>query len=273
MAATTLPDGEVRERVARVEGLLGTIESDEKALTALGAVVDLYGEGLRRLVGAGLPEGALEDELVVHLLVLHDLHPDSVETRVGRALEEVQPYLRSHGGGVELVDVTDGVVHLRLQGTCNGCPSSTATMKLAIEEAVGRAAPEVERVEAEGVAKPAPSPLLQLSVVHRDDGTTWRVAGGLPDLNGGGGAVRKVGQTPILFLGLDGDLFAYRPACACCGASLSGEMLVGGELVCASCGNHFDVRRAGRCLDSPQTSLTPVPLLVDPGGLVKVALA
>lgn len=271
--ASTLADSEVRERVARVESLLAAIESDEPALSALAAVVDLYGEGLRRLVDAGLPDGSLEDELVVHLLVLHDLHPDSVETRVERALEEVQPYLRSHGGGVELVDVTDGVAHLRLQGTCNGCPSSTATMKLAIEEAVGRTAPEIERVEAEGVAKPGPSPLLQLSVVHRDDGTTWRVAGGLPDLNGGGGAVRRVGDTPILFLGIDGDLFAYRPDCACCGASLTGDMLDGSELVCAGCGCRFDVRRAGRCLDAPQRSLTPVPLLVDAGGLVKVALA
>lgn len=271
--ATTQADNEVRERVARVEALLAKIESDEPALDALAAVVDLYGEGLRRLVTAGVPEGMLDDELVVHLLVLHDLHPDSVETRVGRALEEVQPYLRSHGGGVELLDVTDGVVHLRLQGTCNGCPSSTATMKLAIEEAVGRAAPEIDHVEAEGVAKPGPSPLLQLSVVQRDDGTKWRVAGGLPDLNGGGGAVRQVGQTPILFLGIDGELFAYRPVCACCQASLSGDMLVDAELVCAACANRFDVRRAGRCLDAPQKSLTPVPLLVDAGGLVKVALA
>lgn len=271
--AATLPDSEVRDRVARVEGLLATIESNETALTALGAVVELYGEGLRRLVSGGLPEGSLDDELVVHLLVLHDLHPDSVETRVERALEEVQPYLHSHGGGVELLDVTAGVVHLRLQGTCNGCPSSTATMKLAIEEAVGRAAPEIERVEAEGVAKPGPSPLLQLSVIQRDDGTKWRVAGGLPDLNGGGGAVRQVGQTPILFLGIDGDLFAYRPVCASCQEALTGDMLLGSELVCASCASRFDVRRAGRCLDSPQKSLTPVPLLVDPGGLVKVALA
>ena len=269
--ASILEDSEVRDRVARVETLLAAIEDDEPALTALQAVVDLYGEGLRRLVEVGLPEGTVSDELVSHLLLLHDLHPESVETRIGRALEEVQPYLRSHGGGVELVDVSDGVVHLRLQGTCNGCPSSTATMKLAIEEAIGRTAPEIERVEAEGVAKPV-LPLLQLNVVQRDDGVTWRVAGALPELNNGGGMVKRVADTPILFLGVEGEIYAYRPDCASCQAALSGEMLAGEELVCAGCGSRFDVRRAGRCLDAPRLSLAPVPLLVDDGGLVKVAL-
>ena len=46
-----------------------------------------------------------------------------------QALDEVRPYLDSHGGGVELVEVVDGVVRLRLYGSCNGCPSSTMTLR------------------------------------------------------------------------------------------------------------------------------------------------
>jgi Fe-S cluster biogenesis protein NfuA len=155
-----MDDGEARAQVARVDELLAEIEDDPAALAAVEAVVELYGEALRRLVALGLPQGAVDDELVAHLLLLHDLHPVDVETRVARALEDVRPYLGSHGGGVELLGVDDGVARLRLDGTCNGCPSSRVTLTSAIEEAVLRAAPEVERIEAEG-AEPAPA-LLQI---------------------------------------------------------------------------------------------------------------
>jgi Fe-S cluster biogenesis protein NfuA len=150
-------DTEVRERIERVEQLLGAIEGNADAVEAVGAVVELYGEALRRVVAYEPPGELLEDELLSHLLLVHDLHPEPVESRVARALDEVRPYLGSHGGGVELLGVADGVARVRLEGTCNGCPSSTATLRHAIEEAVGRAAPELLGVEAEGVAEPAPA--------------------------------------------------------------------------------------------------------------------
>jgi Fe-S cluster biogenesis protein NfuA len=91
---------------------------------------------------------------------LHGLHPVPVRERVIGALDEVRPYLASHGGGVELLGVADGVVRLRLEGSCHGCPSSAATLRGAVEEAIARAAPDVERVETEGVAEP----LLQIEL-------------------------------------------------------------------------------------------------------------
>src|ERR687887_1661189 len=127
-----MDDLEVRERVAHVESLLGAIEDDEAATDAVAAIVELYGEALARLVAGAEPA---EDELVSHLLLLHGLHPLDVESRVEQALDEVRPYLHSHGGDVELLRIEDGVARLRLEGTCNGCPSSSATMRLAIEEA------------------------------------------------------------------------------------------------------------------------------------------
>ena len=158
-----MDDAAVRERVARVEELLAAIDDDPAALEAVQAIVELYGEALAR-IGRRFPLGEVaDDELVSHLLLLHDLHPVDVETRVTRALDEVRPYLGSHGGGVELLGVADGVARVRLEGTCNGCPSSTATLRNAIEEAVARAAPELHAVEAEGVAEPpAPTALLQI---------------------------------------------------------------------------------------------------------------
>ena len=81
------------------------------------------------------------DELVSNLLLLYGLHPLPLETRVFQALEKVKPQLASHGGDVELLEISEGVVRLRLHGSCNGCPSSAETLKLAIEAAIYAAAP------------------------------------------------------------------------------------------------------------------------------------
>src|SRR5919107_3273313 len=116
------------------------------------ALLELYGEGLGRLLSyddGRLVRAAAGDDLVAHLLLLHDLHPVPVEDRVQAALDEVRPYLDSHGGAVELVAVRDGVAVLRMEGSCKGCPSSTLTLRHAIEQAVFKAAPDVERVEAQ----------------------------------------------------------------------------------------------------------------------------
>jgi Fe-S cluster biogenesis protein NfuA len=151
-------DREVRERVARIEGLLEQVEGDPKAIEAVQALVELYGEALRRMLAGAEPA---EDELLAHLLLVHGLHPVDLETRVRQALDDVRPYLGSHGGDVELLGVDDGVARLRLTGTCNGCPSSTVTLRSAIEDALMRAAPDLERIDAEGVAEPQPQ-LLQI---------------------------------------------------------------------------------------------------------------
>jgi Fe-S cluster biogenesis protein NfuA len=162
---------------ADIERLLEEVErlpdlAARQTATALAsALLDLYGEGLARVVDVvaehdrdGELAAALSaDELVAHLLLLHGLHPEPVEARVRQALVEVRPYLESHGGDVELLGVEDGVVRLALNGSCKGCPSSAATLKLAIEDAIGRVAPDVERVVAEGAVEP-PS-LLQLEVM------------------------------------------------------------------------------------------------------------
>ncbi len=91
------------------------------------------------------------DELIASLMLLYDLHPEEAESRVRGALDKVRPYLQSHGGNVEYLGISDGVVHLRMQGKCNGCPSSEATARSTIEEAIYAAAPDVAGIEVEGV--------------------------------------------------------------------------------------------------------------------------
>lgn len=154
---------EVEARLAELERLPDRV-ARTAATEAIGALLELYGEGLARLLALdpGLAERAAADDVVAQLLLIHGLHPVPLEDRVEAALDEVRPYLRSHGGEVALVGVAGGVVQLRLEGTCNGCPSSSATLQSAVEDAIQRAAPDVEGIEAEG-ATPAPvNGLLQI---------------------------------------------------------------------------------------------------------------
>jgi Fe-S cluster biogenesis protein NfuA/nitrite reductase/ring-hydroxylating ferredoxin subunit len=276
------------EQVARVEVLLEELEgvsnpvAREKATEVVQALLDLYGEGLERIVDVvaahdsqgAMAESLAGDELVSHLLLLHGLHPVPVEQRVRAALEGVRPYLESHGGNVELVGVEEGVARLALEGSCSGCPSSAMTLKLAIEKAIHEAAPDVDEVVADGaVAEASPAPqLLQLEVVGAPRGD-WVMAGGLPDLEPGTPLVKEVSGEPLMFIRQDTSLYAYRPSCPGCGGSLGDGALEKFDLTCAGCGNRYDVLRAGRCLDAPHLHLEPVPLLVDDAGLVKVALA
>jgi Fe-S cluster biogenesis protein NfuA/nitrite reductase/ring-hydroxylating ferredoxin subunit len=303
-----LDDEAARERVTRVEALLEEVEAlgDPAAGMAtelVGAMLDLYGEGLGRIVSGladaghgGLPPAVAEDELVSHLLFLHDLHPVDLDTRVREALGEVRPYLESHGGNVELLSTEGGVVRLRLEGSCSGCPSSAMTLKLAIEDAIYKIAPEVEAIEAEGATEAEPQPqLLQLEMSGpvagngtaagagaipasgngaepADGGDPWTMAGGLAELSGGRLAVKQVGGESVLFLRLDQTPYAYRPSCPACEASLAEASLRGAELTCAGCGKRYDVQRAGRCIDAPDRYLEPIPLLTTDAGLVKVAV-
>jgi Fe-S cluster biogenesis protein NfuA/nitrite reductase/ring-hydroxylating ferredoxin subunit len=275
-----MEDQAARDRIARVEALLDEVEGMPEpgratATELVQALVELYGEGLARIVARvnGAGEDLLEDELVAHLLLLHDLHPVPLEERVRGALEEVRPYMESHKGGVELVSIEDGVVRLRLEGSCSGCPSSTMTLKLAIEDAIHRAAPDIDEVVADGVVEGGPPPLLQIQVAGQPRQTEgWATAGSLSELSSGGAAVKRVEGEDVLFARIEESRYAYRPVCPGCHAKLGAETLQGTEFRCASCGNRYDAIRAGRCLDQPRLQLEPVPLLMSDAGLVTVAL-
>jgi Fe-S cluster biogenesis protein NfuA len=130
------------------------------------AVLALHGAGLGRLLahledageaGRKALGACAADPVVGGLLLLHELHPLDVEERVRQALESVRPFLRSHGGNVELLGVSDGVVRLRLEGNCHSCPSSAVTMRQTVEEAIAARAPDVTAVEVEGLVEGVPA--------------------------------------------------------------------------------------------------------------------
>lgn len=67
--------------------------------------------------------------------------------KVEEAIKKIRPMLQADGGDVELVDVREGVVTVRLQGACAGCPMSQMTLKNGIEKLLKKEIPEVVSVE------------------------------------------------------------------------------------------------------------------------------
>jgi Fe-S cluster biogenesis protein NfuA len=70
--------------------------------------------------------------------------------RVDEVLDRIRPYVQLDGGHVELVDVNeeDGIVHIRFQGSCQGCPSSAMTLQMGIENELKTSIPEIRQVVA-----------------------------------------------------------------------------------------------------------------------------
>jgi Fe-S cluster biogenesis protein NfuA/nitrite reductase/ring-hydroxylating ferredoxin subunit len=176
----------------------------------------------------------------------------------------VRPYLGSHGGDVEVVELDEraGAVLLRMTGSCDGCPSSAMTVQLAVESAIHELVPEIGRIEVEGITEQAPA----------DPPNSWirleREA--MPDTPAL--ASREVTGERILLCRLGETLYAYRDRCAACGATLAAGTLDGSLLGCPACGQRFDVRLAGRAVERPEVHLVPVPLLQDESG-IRIALA
>ncbi|HAS41106.1 hypothetical protein BKI52_41455 [marine bacterium AO1-C] len=71
-----------------------------------------------------------------------------IKERVDSALDTIRPYLKTDGGDVKVLEVTDGVVKLELMGSCGSCPMSAMTLKAGIEESIRKAVPEITEVQA-----------------------------------------------------------------------------------------------------------------------------
>src|SRR6204780_2690328 len=161
----------LRDAGERIEQALDELHSTADPRTInlaeeiLRLVTELYGAGFSRAVelagehAPGLLAAFVEDELVSSLLLVHGLHPESLDNRLEGALESVRPFLAQHGGDVELLGIDEdrGAVKLRLLGSCDGCPSSASTLRGPVEVAIVEAAPEIVRIVVEEPTRPAVS--------------------------------------------------------------------------------------------------------------------
>jgi Fe-S cluster biogenesis protein NfuA/nitrite reductase/ring-hydroxylating ferredoxin subunit len=294
---------ELQERLERA----GDSETKRSAELLISALVQMYGAGLEHLLEllgrseAGrehLRRTLEEDELLTTLLLIHDLHPDSLHERVVGALEQVRPYMESHGGDVELLSLEAGVARIRLRGSCSDCAASSVTLELAIKQALEQAAPDLEGLEVDDGAPPASgmgAPLamhiapgpgepagnrafeLPMAVSGSPSAAArpapaWRELAGLRRPDSGHMVTAQLSGTALVVANVEGTLLAYMDRCTACGAALHDGELQQGALRCAGCARTFFLPRAGRSLDDERVQLEPVPLLHDRGS-VRVALA
>jgi Fe-S cluster biogenesis protein NfuA/nitrite reductase/ring-hydroxylating ferredoxin subunit len=274
------------ELVARVQELSAQLEAVAEPGTLAIAeelsavIVQMYGAGLERIVdviaaagpaGEQVRDALVEDGLVASLLLIHDLYPVPIEERVVQALDKVRPYMESHGGNVELIGIEDGVARLRLEGSCKSCSASSATLELAVRQALEEMAPDLHGMDVEGLPDPEEE-LLSGMALPMLQTRAWFDVDGMGALAPDGLAAAEVGGVPLVIGNVEGTLLAYRNTCVACGGPLDGGALIAGALTCPGCGRSFFLPRAGRSLDDDDIQLEPVPLLRE-NGSVRVALA
>ncbi|MDC9003584.1 NifU family protein [Mycobacterium marinum] len=295
-----ISESDVQWRTAgdRIQTLLdscaaGGAAAQERASQLVREVVGLYGAGLERIMRLlsqpgldpdahiDLAERLATDDLVASLLLVHGLHPHDVHRRVSDALDGVRPYLGSHGGDVDLIDVVTGrsgdiTVRLAFTGSCKSCPSSAVTLELAVQDAVRAAAPEISAIEVvaaepAGTAGVIPAESL-LSRVHSNgsnasSATSWHPVPELAELVPGEVAGFAIGDTTLLACRVGEQVLAYRDHCPICRDSLAGAQLLGTLLRCPGCRTDFDVVQAGVPAGAghQELHLDPLPLLIRDG--------
>jgi Fe-S cluster biogenesis protein NfuA/nitrite reductase/ring-hydroxylating ferredoxin subunit len=251
---------EFHEAVAQLDTLVQTLErdGDERALMLLELIDAVHRPGL-----AALAEGDTEHPAARVLIAMYGLELDDEEL-VEEALEQVRPYINSHGGEVELVSVEDGVVRVRMSGACRGCAASAMTLRRGIEEALRDGYPGFREVVAE---EPEPGPvLLQLEDLRRP---VFADVDAPED-----GAVRAVtlDSVPVLLVKTHGEVFAFRNGCAVDGLPLEGARLTGdGVIVCPWHNCAYDARTGKRVDDPAAAGLAVIPVALRDGA-VQVAV-
>lgn len=242
----------------------------ELVLDVAAAVMHLHHDALRRIVatlqaassGAGLLAALQDDPVVGPVLADHGLLDEGpLRARVERALEHVRPYMHGHGGDVEVLDVADGVVRLRLAGACVGCASSMVTLRAGVEQALRQGVPELRGIEVEGAA-----PMPVHALIPR---AGWTDAGAVEAFSFG---VRRImlRGTAVVLCTVFGRIVAARDRCPRGGGSLDGARLEAFLLVCPCHEERYDLR-SGRHARDPALALELLPVVVE-RGTVRVAL-
>ena len=168
------------ERIEQLAAKLEQTADPELHATAtelLQCVMELHGTGLDRIMqilaaqdeASPLIHRLLDDNLVSSLLLLHNMHPDDMPTRVMAGLERMRSQLESHSCAAEFLGVHDGAISLRLLHHGGGCHSTAATMAAALEDAITEAAPDARRIMIETIETPTQTQLVTIAQITAEE--------------------------------------------------------------------------------------------------------
>ena len=259
----------VDEAIAEVQAM--EPEMRARAMNLKSTIEEFHKVGLTHIVkslkqderGKQLLFELVDEPTVYALFAMHGLVRADLRTQVSRVIEMVRPYMQSHGGDVQLIDVRDKTVVVRLSGNCNGCSMSSVTLRNTVEESLKEHVPEIEKVEVAD-EEPEASGLVQLessaagAVEHG-----WVAGPQLSELDDSKPFAFEHGEDHVLLIKSKGGLRAYRNSCAHQGLPLDGGILDcdNGTLTCPWHGFQFD-SESGECFSAPQCQLEPFPLRV-----------
>jgi nitrite reductase/ring-hydroxylating ferredoxin subunit/Fe-S cluster biogenesis protein NfuA len=231
-------------------------------------IEELNAEAFRRFIRgikldpAAVPalRQAVTDPFVYQVLLFHGLVKEPLESRVRRALDEVRPSLKEHGGDVELVAVKlPDTVEVRLVGSCQSCPSSGETLSEGVEKSIKALCPEITTVTR--VSRGAPELTADgaqvvrfVSPFARQQDAGWVDVCALADLAEGGMAVRAVEGRDVLLYRKGDSVSCLDNACAHMGMPLDGGQLENGTLRCPYHGFVY-LLETGECLTVPEVQL------------------
>ena len=134
-------------------------------------LLDVHGAGLERVMeivfesgeaGSATIDKLARDSAVSSLLVLYSLHPDDLETRVGKAMERIRPRLRKLACSAELAQIDEAGAHVRVTRPDHLCASSAQEVRAVIEEGVYEFAPDVSAIEILGLEEPSSAGFVAL---------------------------------------------------------------------------------------------------------------
>jgi Fe-S cluster biogenesis protein NfuA/nitrite reductase/ring-hydroxylating ferredoxin subunit len=283
-AGSTDTPSEFEKLAAKVDEALATVRALDPATRSKAMALKESIEAFHKLAlttmvkrlkddehGRGLLFSMVDAPEVYAILALHGIVRADLRTRVSRVIDMVRPYMESHGGDVELVDVQGDRVIVRLHGSCNGCSMSAVTLRNSVEEALKEHVPEISGVD---VAPNEPTPaLVTLESRTAKSKEGWVAGPNVLDVEETR-PYRLDGNDMSAILTRRGNVVqAFRNVCAHQGLPLDSAVIdqEDGTLTCPWHGFRFDCI-SGECLTSPKAMLEPLPLRVD-NGVVWVRLA
>ena len=258
------------DELARLEGLAqGWEPAQQGVLSAIKTgIEELNAEAFKRLIralkgdeaAAAALRKAARDPLVYQVLLFHGLVKEPLEHRVARALDEVRPSLKQHGGDVELVAVKfPDTVEVRLIGSCQSCPSSGETLSEGVEKAIKAHCPEIVHVNRVSRGAPEASP-GGAQVVHfvspfaRQQDAGWVEVCEIGELADGALDTRSVEGREVLLYRHGDVVSCLDNACAHMGMPLDGGHVENGILRCPYHGFTY-LLETGECLTVPEVQL------------------
>jgi len=260
----------VDEAVEAASELKG--EARERALAMKSAIEEFHKSALSHVVkflksdprGKELLFEMVDQPEIYAMLSMHGLIRPDLSARVRRVIENVRPYMQSHGGDVELLEVSSDTVRLRLAGSCNGCSMSAVTLRNGVEDALRENVPEITHIEVVP-NEPTPTLISVESLLHANS-KGWIPGPPAEELKDGKPFRMEGENGGILLIRLGNQIQAFRNACAHMGLPLESGMVdkEAGTITCPWHGFRFDCR-TGECLTAPHAQLESVPLRIDAG--------